>query len=1131
MTVEQKKAANPAHSVWVSANAGSGKTRVLTERVLRLLLQGVLPQRILCLTFTKAAAAEMTQRVQKKLLEWVTISEEALRQELAQLTEKNVESQTLMRARRLFAEVTDAPDGIRIQTIHSLCQSLLRRFAIEAGVSPYFRLMEDHESKVLLQAAKERLLTANSQTPDAQKLVGVIQHIAAEVSETSLDDVLEAIVAQRAKIEKVVAKGLEYFQQNITRSLEIDYLNQSEDKLIKKYFTYTAEEITQLKLVCEALYQGSEATDVKLAKGLDAWLQVHQLPSPQYVDEWLGKMFTQEKTPRVLKSLFTAAVRKKCAFADEVLGKELERASAFWQEQSAYRNAWMSENLWHVAAAFLAFYQYLKQERGLLDYEDLIAKAGELLAREGVAQWVLYKLDGGIDHLLVDEAQDTSRVQWKLIQALATEFFVGESAAKKNRTLFVVGDEKQSIYSFQGAEPRAFAEMKQFFAKQIKDAEKIFEPVSLSLSFRSADAILKVVDAVFELPEMSDGVVFSEDTVRHQAHRETAGRVEIWPIITPDEVEDREEWTIPDKQINPQSSQSILAEKIATTIAQWLREKRLLKAYNRPIKPSDIIILVRRRNAFFHALIPALKRHQIPFAGADRLKLGEHIAIQDLLALAQFLLLPEDDLSLCCLLKSPLFGFSEEQIFELCYGRKGSVWSALQQSQDPAAQKLENWLAKVDFLAPFEMFSFVVEAQGGRQKFVARMGDEVNDPLNEFLSLALNYERLHQPSMQGFLSWFEQLDIEIKRDMELARDEVRLLTIHGAKGLEAPIVFMPDTTTQRESNKGNSLVWSRDEKVFYWAAKKELTCSIVEQCKKVDAEDSAEENKRLLYVAMTRAADELYIAGWAGDKGKIPDDCWYQKIKTAMEPFAEKITTQTEHGELLETLVYADREQAEMLSTMTSQPIAANVLTDLPVWANRLAPAEPLPPKPLTPSRPTMAEPAADSPTLPQEIFQRGKAMHRLLEVLPEMPEVQWEQAGLVLLKQSLPVLAEEKYQALLHEVFEVLKDEEFAAVFGEGSQAEVPITALLTQDTEPRVLSGQIDRLLVQENQVLVLDYKTNQQIPASVAEIPDYYRHQLTSYVQALRLIYPQKVIRTAILWTAAPLLMLVDESHPTT
>lgn len=1120
-TAQQALAASPQLSVWVSANAGSGKTKVLTDRVLRLLLEGVAPHRILCLTYTKAAAAEMSVRIQNALREWVVTEDASLTEALRILLGATPDTAMLCRARKLFAQVVDHPEGIRIHTIHALCQSLLRRFALEAGVSPHFRLMGDQEASLLLEEAKHRFFAAQLNDADGTTLREAVRLVASHVSETTIHELLDTAITDRGKMAKVLALSPEMHREYLCQSLSLnpDFLQCSAEDLVKTFFRYDDLDLARWRLAYKAMMGGTPSTDIPIAEGLKYWMQSAKTEAD--AQKWCEKLLTQKQEIR--KTLFTKKVFTAYPEIADILPQEATRAYHYTHTLLGKKSVALSQAAWLMIHAMLAIYHQLKLQRGLLDYEDLIAETSGLLSRPNVAPWVLFKLDGGIDHILVDEAQDTSRIQWQLVDALANEFFSGHSAGNNKRTLFVVGDEKQSIYSFQGADPTAFAEMKQYFAARIRAAEKPFENISLLLSYRSTAPVLQAVDAIFAQESTRQGVIQTESEILHTASRKEAGRVELWPLIAGEDEEDNEAYTLAEaKEYQPLAYQ-LLAEKIADTLSAWLNERRYLHGRKRTIRAGDIMILVRQRGPLFYALIRSLKSKNIPLAGADRLSLSGHIAVQDLLALAEFLLLPEDDLSLCCLLKSPLFCFSEEDIYTLCQGRESSVWAKLKQQTAEhfthAVAKLSRWLDKVDYLPPYELFSMILEAEEGRIAFAARMGDEVQDPLSEFLSLALEYEQLHQPALQGFLQWFRQSDIEIKRDMEQTQDAVRILTIHGSKGLEAPIIILPDTTgTPVETPR--LLVQPRPPCLFWNFS----TTHLPESLKSLQEERKTAalyEYRRLFYVALTRAADELYIAGYQG-KRAIPENCWYRMAESGLKPIMVENTDGIG--------VLSDEPATPPLSSTTTESasdLAENKVTPIPAWIKQPPPAEPIPPKPLIPSRPSVAEPDAEAPAPQFSALKRGKAIHLLLEIIPDIPEALRESSAQLLLQQHWPEGDAAAHSTVWHEVSAILHHPEFAEVFAKNSQAEVPITALVTEaDGTPRIISGQIDRLRILPESILLVDYKTNRHIPQTPQTIPAFYKQQMTGYARALRAIYPHHTIRAAILWTSGPELMILDD-----
>ncbi|MDG1287821.1 MAG: double-strand break repair helicase AddA [Rickettsiales bacterium] len=1120
ITQAQRAAASPQQSVWVTANAGTGKTKVLTDRVLRLLLTGTVPEKILCLTYTRAAAAEMLTRLQKELAIWVRLSDSDLDQTLQNLTGHAPDDATRQRARRLFLQVLEAPEGVRIMTIHSLCQSLLKRFSLEAGVSPYFRLMEESQTSLLLREARHQLFTEPRLPKGIADLTPHLQKLAARLGEDELDGLLDEIIKKRGVFESWFrdAQGATTTHQQVKTFLGIT--DETHDSLLKDYYETLPRRLDELAAAVPILRMGGKG-DNERADTFDTWL-VHwrssssEAPDDSLLQQWFLAFLTATNSPR--KSLLAVKQSKANPQVAEFLLEEQARIHTLAQALFTQEAADWSLAMLSLAEALLALYAKLKRDRGFLDYDDLINDTYQLLNREGIAPWILFKLDSGIDHLLVDEAQDTSPIQWQIIKLLAEEFFTGESSREDTRTLFVVGDEKQSIYRFQGADPEKFAQMKQHFAQKIISSGEKWQPVSLSLSFRSTPAVLKLVDTVLSNPTAAEGVLEEGHTSQHQASRQLPGRVELWPLaIQEKDAQARTPWQVPDSKNareNP-TAESQCAETIASTLANWLQTERHLPARGRAVQAGDILILVRRRSPFYYRLIRALKKHQVPVAGEDRLKLLEQLAVQDMLALADFLLLPQDDLSLACVLKSPLFNVSEEALFTLANPRKSSLWDAVRTHRPDIASQLSEWLSAVDYLRPYELLARILEADSGREKLASRLGTQVHDPLDELLNLARDYERLQPPSLQGFVQELRREEITIKREMEQSGDEVRVMTVHGSKGLQAPIVILPDTVGKPSAME--KLLWTDDTALFAPddAAQSHAILALKDHRKQAELR----EYRRLLYVAMTRAADELYVTGWLGANAKAPaDDCWYAHIAQAMEQIG--VEQPEGHWVLTDVIARSDSDVAiQKIPTSLDCPASLAMTNTLPAWVTQNMPDEPLPPRPLTPSRPKLAEPAADSPLIRKErsSAKRGTLIHHLLEILPDIAAEHRRTSAEILLKQHQ--VPEEQRHRWIEEVLDVLNDARFTAVFGQGSLAEVPITAMLA---ESQILSGQIDRLVVLKDSVLIVDYKTSRNVPQTQAAIPEQHRQQMQLYVDTIRRVYPDKRVEAAILWTHTPKLM---------
>jgi ATP-dependent helicase/nuclease subunit A len=784
-----------------------------------------------------------------------------------------------------------------------------------------------------------------------------------------------------------------------------------------------------------------------------------------------------------------------------------------------------------IAHEVIARYRAEKNRRGLLDYDDLIEKALHLLTEER-ARWVHYKLDLGIDHVLIDEAQDTSPKQWEIVKRLTAEFAAGKGAREVTRSVFAVGDEKQSIFSFQGAEPAEFDRMKRYFGTAFGQAEMAFREVRFQYSFRSAPTVLDAVDTVFKRPEAHAGLTEVAGATVHEAVRANApGTVELWPMIEPDEKIDIEGWDAPFDESSEKSPRVRLAAKIACTIKAWITRRDLVGEGDarHAVRPGDILVLVRQRGALFEAIISELKKADIEVAGADRLQLTEHIAVMDLIALADALLLPGDDLALASVLKSPLFGVTEEQLFALAHKRKGTLRAALREKSADlefmdANARLERYAGWARHLTPFAFYARVLGADGGRARFYARLGPEAADALDEFLEHALLYERQEAPTLQGFAAWLRAGETQVKRDMDIARDEVRVMTVHGAKGLEAPIVILADTTTPPKGPReprmltmpvANAAPGTPDRIV--WAGRKVDDIEPVAAARASAVGAAEDEYRRLLYVAMTRAADRLVVAGSRGVQ-KIPDGCWYQLVESALKPEAMEQPADDGDGTVWRWRKSADAGETEQAAA--SGP--ATPRYDVPPWLRRNAPADR---KIATAISPSAGVSASGHSGGDSRALARGRIVHRLLQALPAVaPERRAEAARRPFAR--IKEFSDAERDSIIGEVLAVLNDARFGPLFADGSRAEVPIVGYLGE--ERLKVSGQVDRLAVTEKNVLVADYKSDRAVPRNANDIPQGHIGQLALYRAVLQLLYPNHEVRAALVWTLGPVLIEVPAAR---
>jgi ATP-dependent helicase/nuclease subunit A len=1114
-----RRASNPRVSAWVDASAGTGKTTVLTARVLRLLLDGASPDRILCITFTRAAAAEMANRIIDRLGQWAVMDDGALFDSLYELTGERPSADMQIRARQLFAAIVDAPAGFRIQTIHAFCQSVLRRFPLEAGLAPHFDLLDDRTAGELLAEARQTVLADAGREP-REPLGRALAVLVDYMDERGFVALIQAVLAARRKLTRAFEAhaGVGLLIPRIWRGLGLEP-GETPAAILDEACRDAAVDCAALRQACAALAGGS-ATDQKRAEGIAAWIAAVDRTAlwPDYIAQFL--------TAKGEPSGSYARTKAHKAMA-HILEPEALRLVAVLDRLRCAATASATEAMLVVASAIFRHYERQKENRALLDYDDLIDVTRRLV--ESDAAWVLYKLDGGIDHLLVDEAQDTNADQWGIIKALAAEFFAGEGARDNNRTIFVVGDGKQSIYSFQGADPRALGPMRDHFQNQIANIEKTLEEVDLTRSFRSTDPVLRLVDSVFANPEAADGVHDDAgNPLRHDLSRvDSPGLVELWPAFVPEIVDETDEsWPILQNAAAGRDPELALADRIAATIQGWLVRGETFGSTGAPIAAGDIMILVRRRTRFVGPMVRALKARGVPVAGVDRLALTEPLAVRDLMALGRFLLLPEDDLTLAALLKSPLIGLDEDRLFTLAFGRRGSLWNALLTASEtdaaafePARAWLAKLLAEVDFARPFELYAGVLAAPcpgddggSGRRALWRRLGPDALDPLDEFLSAAIDYEQRHAPTLEGFIGWLEASDAEIKRELA-GTQAVRIVTIHGAKGLEAPIVFMPDTMQVPAPNTGPQLLWLNADDaaraIPYWSPRADLRPTLCGALGAANQEAGMREYRRLLYVALTRARDRLYIAGW---HGKRPPSAghWYGLVESGMRALNAR-EIEDEAGTILR-LDYAGTGR----QTATAGRVTAPAALPVPDWAWSAPRAEPRPFVPLAPSRielPGIADPAVRSPATPDESgrFRRGRAMHRLLQLLPDIAALDRMAAAARLLPDFTP----EEQASMAGQALAVIESPDCAHFFGPTSRAEVPIVGRIGV----RGIAGRIDRLLVEPDRVTIVDFKSG-RVPASGAnDVPAAYLAQMAAYRAVLRQIYPKRDIDLVLVWTDGP------------
>jgi ATP-dependent helicase/nuclease subunit A len=1115
----QARASNPRTSAWVSANAGSGKTHVLTQRVLRLLLDRTPPAQILCLAYTKAAAANMAERIFGQLAAWTSLDDDALAKAIVDCGAPAPGPQDLAFARQLFARTIETPGGLKIQTLHAFAERLLRLFPFEANVPAHFKVIDERESKLLLLEARDAALAALNAAPDKAAALNLV---AREAGAHAFDDLLkealsrsETFSAYDDAAEYVVAlsRPLGLLPGVTVADVEIEMLGGEVGRMRRAAWARVLE-----------VGKGDDRKFAMRLRGADDDVaqeaRIRTLLEAFFVDAGDGK-------PRGEKTGHLTAndMCEQFPALEDDLRREQDRLMVLRERRRAALTLERSAALFAVAKAILSAFARMKAERGALDFNDQIAGALALVTRSSAA-WVLHKLDYGLDHLLLDEAQDASAPQWCILAALSAEFFAGAGVRAPNRTIFAVGDEKQSIFAFQGAAPEMFAEMKRLFEKRYRDAERPFADVPLTFSFRSSQTILDAVDKTFGAGAAWRGLgAADEPPPKHEAIRSNLkGVVELWPPIAPTPAPDPKDWRLPLDHASSDDPPVILAKRIAEVIKSWVSASSRERVADpvtgkiRRIRESDVMILVRSRNAFFEAMVRALKVAELKAAGADRLKLKDHIAVMDLIAAGRASLAPDDDLTLASLLKSPPIGLDDEALLSLAVRRSGSLAEALAASDDPsaarAARKLAQWQGRAKALSPFSFYALLLGADGGRRALIGRLGPEAADPIDEFLALALAHEQRQAPSLHNFLAEIEADDAEIKRDMEVETDGVRLLTVHASKGLEAPIVFLPDTCTAPNGRQDPKLMrlWTtkpNDPPVYAWAKSSSLDADAVAEARGQARVSAQAEHRRLLYVAMTRAAQRLIVAGYDG-KNARPKGCWYDLVRAGLgDPPVEAPAPFDGEAKIWrfgEGLRAEDGAESPQIRPDKTSPD----------WLMGRAAPETLA-TPLSPSR------IGGGAQSDRQRALEGRLAHALLETLPDVaPERRARAASdyLDLMGAALPISARD---ALAAKVLAAIGAPELAPLFGPGSRGEVSLMGLLRRPGRPDLpYSGRLDRLVANDDGVSIVDFKLGARPdrPAGAHVV------QLALYRAALLPLYPGLVIRAALVYLDGPTLAPIGD-----
>jgi ATP-dependent helicase/nuclease subunit A len=1112
----RKNAINPNFSVWVNASAGTGKTKILIDRVWRLLLEN--KRNILCLTFTNAAANEMENRIHSILSKWAICSESVLIADLEQLDFFPMPSQSslfchpssttlgsqhpylssqcvtlgsrknealdryLTRARRLFSELENL--GLTIQTIHAFCYKLISNFPIEAGIAPNCTLSE---CKELHSIIFNKVLHNETVQND-------INLIATEIDENKLRDLLYTLCVKRS----MSANDSEYIKDKLNAPDGIHDLQSGTTEHIKR--------------LAEILSEGSKR-DQSYSAMLSDWCD-----STNKEDiESLAKVFLKSESheKKNISSIATKSILEKFRDAEQIIESVQNVVFTHIKDMNSYQIFKRTSSLLGIFKVYIDLYNSEKSKNALLDYNDIIDLATNLFSNPNYKDWVLFNLDQKIDHILVDEAQDNSISQWKIITNLCDEFFAGND---EKRTLFVVGDVKQSIYRFQGANPHLFNYMQQYF--HTKTGGRDWISCQLEKSFRSTPEVLMLVDRIFN--NFRAEISFVDNEIKHVPHRENdQGYIEIWPALPKcKEKEQRalqipltckEGYTIADR---------LLAQAIAHKIHNWLNEGRILVAKDRHIEPRDIVILVRQRNVLVDYIISELKKANVPVVGRDYFRIMDYIAVQDLIALAEFLLLQANDLALANALKSPLFNFTEDDLFNIAYDRKEqSLWERLQDYHGVIYSEL-NYLINLSRIeSPLALFTHILRT--GKKKFAARLGLECFEVLDEFMNLVLQFEN---PSLQAFVQWIKENNPEIKNDMQSERNAVRIMTIHKSKGLQAPIVFLVDTNTVPRDSE--SIIFDGTEVPFWCGKNNNAYCDQVKREKKLE---DYNEYLRLLYVALTRAEDELYILS----KEPVQKGSWYDLITRYGEQYEKKQAyLQPIFKEKVEVLcvnanypyIYKKRDYFDVpvislppnlsmsfqcpLSSFQHPFLSSQCLTlgsskkeEKPASATHSSIS--FQHVTLESSEKEGAEWIPVSSTGMTDGYTRGLIIHNILQYMPKIEKERrknWVRKYLDNINTSED--KDEIYSKIL------AFNEKYGYLFDLGGKSEIALSGII--DGEPVLV--RLDRLCTTQDKAIIIDYKSHRNVSVSLL---NEIKKQMLTYKTLVQEIYPNKQVECVVIW----------------
>ncbi|MDA9231004.1 double-strand break repair helicase AddA [Rickettsiales bacterium] len=1124
----QQQASNPKNSVFVAASAGSGKTKILTDRVLRLLLNDIRPNQILCLTFTKVAAFEMKNRIYKELSEWSIITESQLQDRIFNLTAQNCSKSLLKKARSLFVRVLDDSEGLKINTIHAFCQTLMAKFPIESNIKPNFSIIDSQKENKLLLQAKDMLLKEALENKNLRKK---IENIAVNLNEDDFLDVILELINQRSALESTIKKyhDLNNLNKQIllifnSKDKDEDYID---DLIQKPDLTKNFNKEALLK-IANLAKESDKKSDQNYYNLVTNYLQN---PNKDNFDNYLSIFLTKDKS--IKKTIITSAIIKKDLNIKNDLLKEAKRLQNICEEINAFTIANLSIDLLNITNKMLEFYQNLKNSNNYLDYNDLISKGSELLNNKEISQWVKYKLDGAISHILVDESQDTNHNQWQIIKAISDDFFDKNDEIGEERTIFIVGDEKQSIYSFQGADPSIFNDVFYYYSQKLEQNNSKMHNISLNNSFRSKKNILQLVDNIFKEQDYKKAISKINIVKHNPIKLDNMGKVELWPIINVKEDDansnkDDFSWKINVKPVEKLNSKELLAKLIAKKIKNWLESEKIIYSENRIIEPKDIMILIKdRANNLGNLIINNLQKEKIPVSGGDKFELSSHFLVKDLLLIAKFLLLPQDDLNLATLLKSPIIAISEEELFDVCQIKDREsiyLFQALKLSDNINIKKSLIFLDDVQkyYLENqnqiYQLFLYILEYKNKKVEIIEYFKEESREIIHQFLNLCLNFENSEDFGLENFVIQLQNSSLKINigsANSEL--NQVKISTIHSAKGLESKIIILADSFHNSQKIYGTNssrILWFKHNDIKIPIYKSDKNCALTDGIKNADKNLSKEEYLRLLYVSLTRAEDELYIAGFGN---KSDQNCWYniiknyglQNAKSKDSDFSKILGIKSDEFTEDDKILYFTDENKNILNKNTENSSNDNKKYKIPEFLTKKAEIELF----KNISYPSTIDKNQTISNDVNIVNDFGNIIHKILELfIKKLRNNDASQKINTHLDNFYPKIDSKIRLELFRQISAISNNKVLDFIYCNKIETEIAVFYEENND----IISGKIDLLVIKDNEIIIIDYKSNKIIEKEIDKTANKYKKQLNIYRKIISNIYPDKIIKTAIIWT---------------